>query len=170
MALSAMEFAGYAALFAIPDQGGDIIAPGAFAASLKRRPVPGLPLLFQHDPKEPVGRIVEAAEDETGLRIRGELLVDVSRARELVSLVAGNAIAGLSIGFRTIRARKDADTGYRHLLAIDLWEISIVTFPMMPGARISTLFAPASPPDDDERASAGTANRIAAAISLLSNQ
>ena len=71
--------------------------------------------------------------------MRGRLAKDVARAREVLSLMRGGALDGLSIGFRAVRAKTDARTGVRRILEADLWEISVVTFPMLPGARIDTV-------------------------------
>ena len=128
-------FEGYASLFEVADLGKDVVAPGAFSASLARRGVGGVRMLWQHDPAEPIGRWLAIAEDARGLRVRGELNLAVGRAREIHALMRGGAIDGLSIGFRVERARTDR-AGLRRLERLDLWEISVVTFPMMPGARI----------------------------------
>ena len=134
-------FSGYASLFGRTDLARDMVMPGAFAASLKRRGAAGVKLLFQHDAKEPIGVWDDIREDGAGLFVRGRLMPDVSRAREVLSLMRAGAIDGLSIGFRTIRGRTDATTGVRRLLEVDLWEISVVTFPMLPEARISAVKA-----------------------------
>ncbi|MBV9076083.1 MAG: HK97 family phage prohead protease [Methylobacteriaceae bacterium] len=155
-------FAGYAALFGVPDLGRDVILPGAFRASLARRGAAGIRMLWQHDPGEPVGRWLAVAEDARGLRVRGRLAAGVARARELAWLLAEGALDGLSIGFRTVEATRDRATGLRRLAAIDLWEVSLVTFPMQPGARID---APRSPPDD-----AAVALAIRAAARRLSTR
>lgn len=138
------RFAGYASLFGRRDQGGDIVMPGAFAASLQRRGREGVRMLFQHDPKEPVGLWDRIAEDGRGLFVEGRLLPGVARAGELRALIGNGALDGLSIGFRTVRASK-SPAGARRLWQIDLWEISIVTFPMMDGARILAAAASARP-------------------------
>ena len=93
-------------------------------------------MLFQHDPAEPVGVWCELVEDFRGLRARGKLIPDVKRARELLALIEANAIDGLSIGYRTQRAKIDPKTRVRKLYQVDLWEISIVTFPLLHGARL----------------------------------
>ncbi len=129
------RFAGYASVFGEVDDGGDIVMPGAFARSVARRGV-RLRMLFQHDPTEPVGIWSRVAEDGFGLWAEGRLIPGVPRADALRRLIESRAIDGLSIGFRTVRATREAGTGHRRLHAIDLWEISIVTFPMMAGARI----------------------------------
>ncbi len=128
-------FEGYASLFDVADLGKDVVSAGAFSASLARRGVGGVRMLWQHDPAEPIGRWLAIAEDARGLRVRGELNLAVGRAREIHALMRGGAIDGLSIGFRVERARTDR-AGLRRLERLDLWEISVVTFPMMPGARI----------------------------------
>ncbi len=132
-------FAGYASLFNVRDQGGDIILPGAFARSLRRRGTRGIRMLHQHDPAQPVGVWHEIREDEHGLFVRGRLAMGTARGRELAELVRIGALDGLSIGFRTVAAGRDPARRARILKAVDLWEISLVTFPMMPGARIAGL-------------------------------
>jgi HK97 family phage prohead protease len=130
------EFEGYASLFNLPDLGRDVIEPGAFARSLARRGPSGIRLLWQHDPSEPLGHWLSLIEDQRGLKVRGRLAMAVKRAREVHALMRAGAVDGLSIGFRTIRSRADP-RGQRRLLEIDLWEISIVTFPLLPQARIT---------------------------------
>lgn len=129
-------FEGYASLFGIADLGKDVVMPGAFADSLKKRGVGNIRLLWQHDPSEPIGRWLSIVEDRRGLKVRGRLNLAVERAREIHSLLGEGAVDGLSIGFRVERARAERPTGLRRLEKLDLWEISIVTFPMLPGARV----------------------------------
>lgn len=113
--------------------------PGAFRAAIAERGASGIRMLFQHDPREPIGVWDYIAEDVHGLFVRGHLIEDSSRAREILALIRGGALDGLSIGFRARRAARDARTGQRRLYDIDLWEISIVTFPMLPGARVTAI-------------------------------
>jgi HK97 family phage prohead protease len=127
---------GYASLFGEIDQARDMVMPGAFTASLKLRGVRRVPMLFQHDPAEPVGIWLELREDYRGLYVRGRLIPEVTRARELTALIEAGAADGLSIGFRTVKGRLDPKTRIRKLDQIDLWEISIVTFPLLAGARV----------------------------------
>jgi len=94
-------------------------------------------MLFQHDPKEPVGVWEAIREDSFGLWVEGRLVPGVPRADALRRLIERRAVDGLSIGFRTVRATRDGKGGHRKLWQIDLWEISIVTFPMLDRARIS---------------------------------
>ena len=108
-------------------------------ASLLRRPAEDIRMLFQHDPAEPVGTWVEVRETDRGLYVMGRLNKSVQRGRELLALLESGGIDGLSIGFKTISARKDRATSMRLLSKIDLWEISLVTFPMLEGARVSAV-------------------------------
>ncbi|MBS7803516.1 HK97 family phage prohead protease [Rhizobiales bacterium TNE-4] len=128
---------GYASLFDRVDLGRDVVLPGAFTASLERRGPRDVRMLWQHDAAEPVGLWTDMQEDRNGLRVRGVLLPEVKRARELAALIAHGAIDGLSIGFRAIRARRDPTQRLRRIAEIDLWEISLVTFPLLPGARLN---------------------------------
>jgi uncharacterized protein len=133
------EIAGYASLFGECDQGGDIVERGAYAASLKRLASGGrrVRMLWQHDPTEPIGIWDAVHEDARGLFVKGRLLLEVARAREAAALIGAGAIDGLSIGYRTLRASKDGQ-GRRLLSEVELWEVSLVTFPMLPKARVST--------------------------------
>jgi len=130
-------FEGYASLFGVPDGAGDVVAPGAFASSLRRRPAAQVRMLYQHFAHEPIGVWDEIREDGRGLYVRGRLTIDVTRAREVRALIADGALNGLSIGFRTVRARRDA--GLRTLEEIELWEISVVTFPLLSGSAVTGL-------------------------------
>lgn len=136
------RFAGYASVFSMLDEGGDIVMPGAFTRSLAKRGAGKIRLLFQHDPKEPVGIWEKTVEDSFGLWVEGRLVPGVPRADALRKLIENAAIDGLSIGFRTVRATREPTTGQRKLWQIDLWEISIVTFPMLAGARIRPARSP----------------------------
>jgi HK97 family phage prohead protease len=127
---------GYASLFGAVDQGRDMVMPGAFAASLRARGVRRIPMLFQHDPSEPVGVWLDIREDTRGLYVRGRLIPEVVRARELLALLKAGTADGLSIGFRTIKGRVDPRSRVRKLDAVDLWEISLVTFPLLTEARV----------------------------------
>jgi HK97 family phage prohead protease len=147
-------FEGYASLFGIADLGKDVVMPGAFAESLAARGTRNIRLLWQHDPAEPVGRWLSIAEDRRGLHVRGKLNLAVSRARDIHALMRDGGVDGLSIGFRVERARAERPTGLRRLEKLDLWEISIVTFPMLPGARVDTVKQSAIPLADAIRRTA----------------
>ena len=133
-----LGIAGYASFFGAADQGGDIVEPGAYAASLARLAAEGrqVKMLWQHAPAQPIGLWDEVREDARGLWVKGRLLDSVARGREAAALIEAGAIDGLSIGYRTQRAAKN-DAGQRVLQTLDLWEVSLVTFPMLPTARIA---------------------------------
>ena len=130
---------GYASVFGRRDQGGDEVAPGAFAAALAARVAKGaqrVAMLWQHDPGQPIGVWDELREDAHGLFVRGRLLPGVARGAEALALVQAGALDGLSIGYRVVRAER-VPGGGRRLLEVDLWEVSLVTFPMQTEARIA---------------------------------
>ena len=131
------EIEGYASFFGKTDHGGDIVEAGAYSASLKQLAESGrrVKMLWQHDPAQPIGIWDEVREDGRGLYVKGRLLGDVVRGREAAALIGAGAIDGLSIGYRTVRAQKDAK-GRRLLTELELWEVSLVTFPMLSEARI----------------------------------
>jgi HK97 family phage prohead protease len=139
-------FEGYASLFGLADLGKDVVEPGAFRDSINRRGPGGIKLLWQHDPAEPIGRWITLTEDERGLFVMGQLSLAVARAREIHALMREGAVDGLSIGFRSEKARTEPRSGLRRLERVDLWEISIVTFPMLPQARVSAVKALRSAP------------------------
>jgi HK97 family phage prohead protease len=130
---------GYASLFGECDQGGDVVRKGAYGNSLgalaaKARSVK---MLWQHDPAQPIGVWDEVREDAKGLWVKGRLLDTTQKGREAAALIAAGAIDGLSIGYRTLKATKN-DKGQRLLTELELWEVSLVTFPMLPSARVAS--------------------------------
>lgn len=128
---------GYASYFGLCDQGGDVVEPGAYAQSLSAISQAGrsVKMLWQHDPAQPIGVWDEVREDAKGLYVKGRILTDVTKGAEAVSLIEAGAIDGLSIGYRTLKATKNTK-GQRLLSELELWEVSLVTFPMLPEARI----------------------------------
>lgn len=132
-----VEISGYASLFGKTDQGGDVVDRGAYATSLAAIAGKGrtVKMLWQHDPAQPIGVWDEVREDTTGLFVKGRILRDVAKGREAAALIEAGAIDGLSIGYRTVRATKN-DKGGRLLSELELWEVSLVTFPMLPDARV----------------------------------
>ncbi len=158
------SFQGYASIFGKVDLGHDVVLPGAFRESLAQRGPQGVKLLFQHDPNQPIGIWIELQEDARGLFARGRLMPEVARAREVLSLMRAGALDGLSIGFRTVVGRRDAKTGVRRLQKIDLWEISIVTFPMLPEARVSAVKLNPTQSDHDQVRLTGVLRRAAAQL------
>ena len=133
---------GYASIFDVADDNGDIVAPGAFSRNRSRRlsqPC-DIKMLYQHKVETPIGRWISAYEDARGLFISGEIFLSSQTARDVYALLEGGAIDGLSIGFQTVKARKEG--AQRRILEAALWEVSIVTFPMARGARITKIGPP----------------------------
>ncbi len=119
--------------FGSADRVGDVILPGAFEGA--KAP---LPMLAFHDDKAPVGVWSDVKETTQGLEVKGRLLVDdVPLARELRALVSAGAVGGLSIGFRTLKSEPRRPSG-RTIKAVDLLEISLVSVPAHPGARVTS--------------------------------
>lgn len=111
---------GYASVFNVKDEHGDIVLPGAFRRSLELRPVARVSMRHEHRPKEVLGRWTVIREDDFGLWVEGE----VSDARPTLP-------HGLSIGYRTIQSKRHRLTGTRRLIEVDLWEVSLVRFPSL---------------------------------------
>ncbi|WP_395944575.1 HK97 family phage prohead protease [Brevundimonas sp.] len=101
----------------------------------------GVRMLCGPDARAPVGIWDEAVEDERGLFVRGRIMDWSAEARFAQALSRAGAMDGLSIGYRTARARRQGRL--RVLSAVELWEVSLVTFPMLPGARFSRSNTPA---------------------------
>ncbi len=133
------QFNGYASVFGEVDMGNDIVAKGAFSKYLRQHTPSKIRMLFQHNPDEPVGVWEEIREDEKGLFVRGAISTATTRGRELIELMRQGAIDGLSIGFKTVRSKIAKHSKIRTILQADLWEISIVTFPMQANARIDAV-------------------------------
>ncbi len=133
------RFEGYASLFNLRDRSGDVVKSGAFRRSLRTKQVSDVRLLHQHKAEEPIGIWEEIFEDTRGLFVRGRLILESPRAAEVWALMREGAIDGLSIGYKTVRAGKTAAPKGRTLFDIDLWEISLVTFPLLAGARVTRL-------------------------------
>lgn len=155
---------GYASLFGEADQSGDVVTRGAFADSLTAARASGraVKLLWQHDPAQPIGVWDSVAEDERGLRVRGRLLTEVRRGAEALALLRAGAVDGLSIGYRAVRAGRRPEGG-RILQEVELWEVSLVTFPMLPSARASAAAADA----DEEALAAALADALSEARGRL---
>lgn len=133
------RFAGYASVFGVCDDYADIVAEGAFARSLATARANGqMPaMLWQHDARCPIGVWTEIAEDSAGLRVSGKLAVGTQAGREAYELLRLGAINGLSIGYVTVASEIVPAQRQRVLTEIDLWEVSLVTFPANPEARVT---------------------------------
>ena len=132
------RFAGYASVFNIVDNQRDVILRGAFSKSVKGR-IGDVKLLWQHQQEEPIGIFDQIFEDARGLYVEGKLLLNVQRAQEAHSLLKAGALKGLSIGYSPIRYSIDPDTGIRSLSEVELWEISLVTFPANEAANVTVV-------------------------------
>jgi hypothetical protein len=135
------QFSGYASTFhGPPDAFGDVIAPGAFSASLAKHAQQGSApaLLWSHHPDEPIGRWLDMHEDQRGLAVTGALTLEVPQAKAAHALMRDGAV-GLSIGFNVADDERSGDT--RMLKEIDLWEVSCVSMPANPRAKITDVRA-----------------------------
>jgi uncharacterized protein len=138
--MNTLPISGYASLFWKRDLNDDVVAAGAFDASLARTPPAQVRMLMQHDPSEPIGVWDAIQTDAQGLFVRGRIIDVTPVGRMALALAKAGAMDGLSIGFRAVKAR--ADGKLRVLTEVDLWEVSLVTFPMLPGARLSVAKTP----------------------------
>lgn len=127
MSADIKRIAGYAAIFDKLDKGGDIIRHGAFDALNI-----GIPLLWQHNPQRPIGSIDYLQVDKRGLRVIASLSEN-AQARDAAEMLQSGAVTGLSFGYRVHRSRGSKP---RELLVLDVAEISLVTFPMQPLAKV----------------------------------
>lgn len=142
-------FEGYASVFDKIDDGRDCILQGAFTQTIAERGAKGVKLLWQHNPTEPIGTIETLFEDERGLFVRARLEPGVKRADEALRLMRAGALDGLSIGYHTVQSHIEEKSGVRILEQLDLWEISLVTFPMQSLARVEH-FKAGNPPTKRE--------------------
>lgn len=152
------EFEGYGSTFGgEPDAYGDVIAEGAYAESLATHEAKGtMPKLFwQHDSDQPIGKWLEAEEDDHGLLLRGKLNMDVQRGREAYALLKEGDIDGLSIGYRIKEYSVDTDTGIWTLEKLDLVEVSIVSVGANENAVVQSVKAAKAAHDLMERLKAG---------------
>jgi HK97 family phage prohead protease len=125
---------GWAAIYDEVDLNRDVIAPGAFRKSIAAAGAGGVKLLYQHASEKPIGRWRSFEEREKGLYAIGEIYLSTQTAREAAELIKAEIIDGLSIGFHPTRAQRA--NGGRRIIEAHLWEVSIVTFPMAPKARL----------------------------------
>lgn len=130
---------GYGSVFGVRDDYDDVIARGAYVSSLNAHKAGGtMPaMLWQHDPSAPIGVWTEMVEDSKGLKIKGQLALDTVKGKEAHALLKMGAINGLSIGFIAKKWDYDRETDVRTLTEVDLWEVSLVTFPANDKARIT---------------------------------
>ena len=152
------EFEGYGSTFGgEPDSYGDVVAKGAYAESLADHRAKGtMPKMFwQHDPSQPIGKWLEAAEDDNGLMMHGKLNMGVQKGQEAYALLKEGDIDGLSIGYRIKEYSVEAETGVWTLEKLDLQEVSIVSIGANGNATISNVKAAKAAHDIFERLKAG---------------
>ncbi len=135
-----LRISGYASVFDCRDLGGDIVRRGAFAASLLKRKVPTIPMLLGHETQTPIGVWDRLFEDRSGLFVSGRIFAGDPRADRAAKMVREGALSGLSIGYRPVRS--GVLNHGRALLELDLWEVSVVAFPMLLEARITQIGDP----------------------------
>ncbi|MDP3935591.1 MAG: HK97 family phage prohead protease [Alphaproteobacteria bacterium] len=127
-----VKIEGYASIFHERDQLNDVILPGAFSIDN----VIGIPVLWQHYPTTPIGRVVSATEDKSGLRVTLEICLETQTGQEAFKLIQCGSLTGLSIGYKVIKSMRGAGDIRRVILKVVLKEISLVTFPAHLKARI----------------------------------
>lgn len=133
-------FEGYASVFNLVDQQGDMILPGAFEKTLtKNQQQNNLKMLWQHDVKKPIGVWEHIIEDGYGLFVKGRLLMDLKLGKEAYTLLKAGVIDGLSIGYTPSQSHFDGEKNAKCLSEIDLFEISLVTFAANPKAKITNV-------------------------------
>lgn len=143
------RISGYGAIYGNVDQGGDVLAMDAFKGCLAKIAAggPRPKMLWQHDPSRPIGVWDTISSDSRGLFLQGRVLSDVAKGRETLALLRAKAIDGLSIGYKTIE-QEYQETGrgtVRHIKEAELWETSVVTFPMNREATVTDVKQLGSP-------------------------
>jgi len=130
------EFEGHGSVFNNEDSYGDVVLPGAFQKSLEEHRTAGtLPaMLWQHDPAQPIGVYSDVREDSKGLYVKGRLLTETTKGKEAHDMLKAGAVRGLSIGFVTRAWEWREET--RLVKDVDLWEVSLVTFPANRAAQV----------------------------------
>lgn len=139
MSPSPIEIRGYASVFGNLDSQQDRVMPGAFLESIATKfPIP---LLWHHYRDQPIGQVEFAKEDDHGLYIHARIIRGFSESDRASSLIKEQCISGLSIGYQVLGYEYEAlptEQVVRSLYALDLWEVSIVTFPANQAARITS--------------------------------
>lgn len=136
------EFEGYGSVFGVEDSYGDAVMKGAFLRSLTEWTAKGrLPsMLWQHKMSEPIGIYTEMKEDEHGLYVKGRLLIDDDPlAKRAYAHLKAGSLGGLSIGYILRDYEYDKSIGIYKLKDIDLWEVSLVTFPANEEAQVTNV-------------------------------
>lgn len=167
-------FTGYASVFGAVDQQAERVMRGAFSRSLQRLQKEGRTpaMLWMHDPSRPIGVWTDLSEDATGLAVEGRLALKTQAGAEAYELLRLGALTGLSIGYRTVKSEIEQNSRTRKLTDIELYEISLVTFPANEQARVSTVKSPAvatGTADHDVRAIVSRLRGVARVLTPTSN-
>lgn len=128
-------FEGILSVYNVVDLGNDMVLPGAFTKTIKEN-AGVVPMLWQHKSDEPIGQL-ELSDSPEGLMVKGNIALEVARGREAYTLLKRGVIKGLSIGYEAVK--KNTEKGIRMLKEVRLWEGSVVTFPMLPAAQVTTV-------------------------------
>lgn len=129
-------FEGYGSVYGNVDGGRDVIEHGAFGDSIATKTASGIKMLWQHDPAQPIGIFESLVEDDKGLRVKGKLLTSIPIIKEKWDMMKAGLVDGLSVGFQVLK-HAWRDDNIRVIKQADLWEISVVTFPMNAKARVT---------------------------------
>jgi HK97 family phage prohead protease len=135
-------FTGIASVYDVEDLGGDIIEKGAFKKTISENPE--VVILWQHDQTEVIGK-GRVREDGKNILLDGKLDLEDPMGQKAHRKLKGKLVKGLSIGFRTIKAKfeeitEDSKSRYiRRIQELKLWEVSVVTFPMLPQAQVTSV-------------------------------
>ncbi|MFA6280384.1 MAG: HK97 family phage prohead protease [Bdellovibrionales bacterium] len=158
-------FTGYASVFGELDSQNEIVERGAFTRTLaKWRVKNSAPaMLWMHDPTQPIGLWIAMAEDASGLVVHGRLALGTQKGMEAYELLKMKALTGLSIGYRVVTSRIDSKKKAKILTEVDLFEVSLVTFPANDAARVSGVKAPPAKAPAKKRQSDKVAAKKAAA-------
>lgn len=125
-----VKVAGYVSRFDVADRQGDVVRRKAFVGAPA-----DVPLLWQHDPSRPIGRVLSLTEDTHGLKMVAGVSSGCRDGGDALALLRSGAVDGLSFGYRVKSARKRPGGG-RELLRLELIECSVVTLPMHEEARV----------------------------------
>lgn len=134
------SFSGYASIFGNVDQGGDIVERGAFQ-KIHTTSDGQVRVLYQHDMRQPIGK-AKVQQDDIGLKFDGHLVLGIARARDAHEMMKAGILDGMSIGYDVMPGGAETtNAGIRKLKALELFELSPVTFGMNALARIENVKA-----------------------------
>ena len=162
------KFSGYASIFNIKDSCNDVVLPNAFKKSLALKTKPqNIKLLWQHSQTQPIGVINKIKEDNIGLYVEGKILMDVKKGKEAYSLMKSGAVSGLSIGYNVKKSFYNKKNQVRTISEVDLWEVSLVTFPANKHAGIT--FVKSHNPISETKELKKLNNLLDKALKILNN-